>query len=124
MAVWVAQLIDNAAEEAQSSLIVELECDLLEKLNALTLNYLRVFWLFALLSAHSCRNIEDYSIDDRGLGHDLAINLLFAGHHLEADIVDQDLAARSKVLVDLISESIKLDVITKVAQDAWVLLVL
>ena len=63
VAIRVAQLIDNAVEEAEASLIVQLQCDLLEQLNALSFNDLRVLRLVALLGTDSGRNVKYDCVD-------------------------------------------------------------
>ena len=76
--VGISQLVDDTVEEAQSSLIVEHHCDLLEKFNAFTLNSLSVVRIHDFLLADDRGNVQDNCVDDRRLRDDLSVDLFFA----------------------------------------------
>ena len=67
-----------------------------------------------LFFAYLCSDIENDSVYDAGLGHDLAINLFLARHHLQANLVDQDLVVGREVLIDVILKTIKFDIVSEV----------
>jgi len=101
VAAGVSQLIDDAVEEAESGFIVQHDCDLLEKLDCLG-----VFILASTIVTDTGCDVQHYGIDHRGLWHYISIDLDLARHHLEADIVDNDLVIGDEVVIDVVLESI------------------
>ena len=72
MTVRVSKLINDTVEEAESCLIVESVCDLLEKFNGLCI--LRL--VATALVADACGNIQNNGIDHRRLRDYHAIDFL------------------------------------------------
>ena len=83
-----------------------------------------IFWLARYITTDFGRYVKDDGVDDGGLGHDTTIDLFFAAHHLEANLVYEVGIVLSEVLIDLVAEPVKLDIVLEVGQDARLLLVL
>lgn len=119
MAVGIPKLVKDAVKETQSGLVIEHHSNLLEEFDSLG-----VLRRTCSITAHLCGDVENDSVDDTGLRHDLSVDFLFTRHHLEADLIYEEHVVFVKELVNLISESIQLDVVLEVRQDTRLLLVL
>ena len=123
MAVGVPQLIDNAVNEANPGLVIKIHCNLLKQLDTLFLFKLD-FMVDSGAIVHFLSNEENHCVDDRGGWNHFAMDSLFAGHHLEADLVYQHLVPRNQVLLKVVFQVVNLEVGLVITQDSWVLNIL